>query len=406
MLKSNYLSKASLYLLYLSAFLLPLNTHIAVWSLSLFGLLAIVNGILTRSFRQSKKTLLYLGILMMAINICSVFFSDNQKEAWFDIQVKLPLLFFPIVFFFAEPYTKHQRFRWLLTFFSSSLLASLIMLFRAVLNYPEYGISSFFYGYFALFHPTYQAFYFCFAVITGVYFLIKEKEYIGKWRPILMVLTFYFLGIIFLLQSKGAFLSLILVALFLSVYWLKKLKNKWSKLVVVLAFFFGILVVVFQSSRVEAMIGDLKSYSNLTEQERFAKTSSTALRLNIWQCVWEAKNEIAYFGVGNGDIKTLLNQKYRQHQMTYALEKHLNTHNQYLETFVGQGLLGLLVLLIWLVVACVESIKQRDILKLMFMILLIANFLPEAMLNISAGTLFLGFVFYFLFSETRNLKTL
>jgi O-antigen ligase len=74
---------------------------------------------------------------------------------------------------------------------------------------------------------------------------------------------------------------------------------------------------------------------------------------------------------------------------TYAAERQLNAHNQYLQTGAELGWFGLCALL-----ACLGSLwyaRQAEISALFFASLCALNFLFESMLEVQAGIVFFCF---------------
>jgi len=89
--------------------------------------------------------------------------------------------------------------------------------------------------------------------------------------------------------------------------------------------------------------------------------------------------------------------------MTGAYKQRLNVHNQFLETFVGQGILGDIILLLLLIYPFIQSLKKQNYLFALFLLLIGINFLFESMLNRQAGVLFFAFFYsYFIFVEYKE----
>ena len=127
-------------------------------------------------------------------------------------------------------------------------------------------------------------------------------------------------------------------------------------------------------------------------------TASTKARIILWNSTIDFVKEHP-FGVGTGDVKDELVKMYESKGMIVFAEKKMNPHNQYLQTAVSIGLLGMLSLIfvfgyyIWLgfkeknlyliaitsffMIACIfESVLERQngiILMLFFVSILTAN---------------------------------
>jgi O-antigen ligase len=86
--------------------------------------------------------------------------------------------------------------------------------------------------------------------------------------------------------------------------------------------------------------------------------------------------------------------------MDDAFATRLNVHNQYIETLIGQGIIGLLWLLSILLLPLIISIKEKKIFFIGFIIITGINLFFESMFNTQAGVIFFAF-FYSLFFLTR-----
>ena len=82
----------------------------------------------------------------------------------------------------------------------------------------------------------------------------------------------------------------------------------------------------------------------------------------VWKCSIEIIKENVFFGVGTGDVKTELNKKYEEKNIQQALKDNLNSHNQFLQTYVAIGLPGFILLLASLLLPLLYGIKKGNIL--------------------------------------------
>ena len=88
--------------------------------------------------------------------------------------------------------------------------------------------------------------------------------------------------------------------------------------------------------------------------------------------------------------------------MTGALAKKLNAHNQYLQTFIGTGILGFVLLLIMTLFLIIYSFFKKNYILMLFSILISFNFMVESMLQSQAGFIF--FTFFLCLFLKYNLK--
>jgi O-antigen ligase len=140
--------------------------------------------------------------------------------------------------------------------------------------------------------------------------------------------------------------------------------------------------------------------SNITSQNEHSfnnSTSSTPERILIWKSSLEIIRDHLVFGVGTGDVKDELLKKYKEKNQAILLEHRLNTHDQYLETFIALGFTGFLMLLAMLILPAIRAVKTGQYLYFVFIIVFSFNILVESMLEIQAGVVFYAFFNCFFF---------
>jgi len=85
-----------------------------------------------------------------------------------------------------------------------------------------------------------------------------------------------------------------------------------------------------------------------------------------------------------------------------AFKLELNAHNQYLQTMITLGIIGLIVLLLNLILPALYSMEQKHYLYLVFLILIGFNLLFESMLETQAGVVFYAFFNAYLFAIKKD----
>ena len=162
-------------------------------------------------------------------------------------------------------------------------------------------------------------------------------------------------------------------------------------------------VILFVSFPVSAQrFEETKAAIEQTDINAEEIASSSGERLLIWWYSFEITNDNLLFGVGTGDVKDKLLDKYREKQMYNALGLKLNAHNQYLETTLALGVIGLIVLLLILVLPAMYGMERKHYLLLIFLILIAFNFLFESMLETQAGVVFYAFFNAYLFAIKKD----
>ena len=364
--------------------------HLLDYSLALFLLTAIFYSAKQKNFSFSPNKSLLLLIAFYVLHVIAVFYSDDKHRASFDLEVKASLIIFPLFFLFASKTAKDLKVILFKFFVIFSSVVSLTLIIRAFVLYLKTNDSSqLFYGHFSYFlHPSYYAMYLIFSIVLSFYLFSNNLCKI-KFIPVLSALIN--LIALIMTDSKGGYVSFLIVVSYLLV---RYLYNK-SKIITISSIILLIILSVItikQNKRLSIMFDVVSNYKETINHPETYK-ESTGLRILSWNAASEAIKENIVFGVGTGDIKPELFKKYKKLNYTHNLKREMNVHNQFLETWLGQGLIGFILLLIVFIIPFISAVKQKDIVLQAFLILVFVNFLFESMLNIQAGTVFFGFFY-------------
>jgi len=129
---------------------------------------------------------------------------------------------------------------------------------------------------------------------------------------------------------------------------------------------------------------------------------STAVRILIWkESIKLIKNKF-WFGTTAGDVNDKLIESYEKEGLTGALTKKLNAHNQFLQTFIGTGFIGFVLLILMTLFLIVYSFIKKNYILMLLSILISLNFMVESMLQTQAGFTF--FTFFLCLILKYNLK--
>ncbi|MCF8219713.1 MAG: O-antigen ligase family protein [Bacteroidales bacterium] len=351
----------------------------------------------------------YIGLFFAfyILHIISVFYSNDTGAAWFDLEIKLPLFFFPLLstLLILRGKTKRKE-KILLAFVLGNFVAIFICLGNAFWGHDQLAMSNFLYVELSYFHhPAYFAMYLAFALsILLFYFLpnYNKKEYAG--RIVLIILSSIMLGgFIILLSSRAGILVLFILVVLKIIHLISSLKiNTYLKFGAVV-FLLAILVLsASQNQRVQQGVNNLK---NINSGERLdSDLNSMKVRFVVWKSGLEIVKNHWPAGIGNGDVKDGLMHKAKElFGPDINLKRHYNAHNQYIDTFVALGLPGLLVLLALLLWPFIYAIKKGHYLLLSLVLILLVSLFFESMINRQAGVMFFAFFLPMIFG-LRNQK--
>jgi len=372
----------------LLAFFIPLYKKAVPPIIILWIIIWIFNGSYKNIYKYiGSLTFLILPVfyLIHAIFLINTRYS-NLSVGLFDIQVKLSLLIIPFLFINTKTYS----YKNIIYFFIAGVFTgSLFCIGNAIYNSGFSNMTWFFYTKLSfIHHPTYFAMFVSMASIF-IYYELKNKISISLKVCYILILI-WFCVFIFLLSSKAGIIAGFSAFLILVFYDLFKGKN---------IFLYSILILITASSFCFALKNNNRFASVNTALERSKNNVSTnessAVRLLVWSSTINILKTDWLFGVGTGDIKEELCKEYKKNDYESALKERLNVHNQFLETFLGQGIVGLIWILLLFFYPLKIFWKNKDLVALLFLFICAINFLFESMLNNQAGVVFFAFFYSF-----------
>jgi O-antigen ligase len=259
-----------------------------------------------------------------------------------------------------------------------------------------------------------NAVFFSVYVVFGILFLLAPygQPVIGGVSPrarnfLRVFLLLFFLGVMVLLNSK----LLLLVALVLLIHaLLRRYSFRRHKGIVTgagIVVVAAVILVSVTNNPVSLRFRDMKGDLTMVNQPAFNPNvyfNPLQLRLLEWRFASEILQEHKAWliGVSPGDYQDLLDQKYTQMHMyigdtAQGPHRHIrgfigyNSHNQYLETFMRSGVLGLACLLA-IFAAFFAAARRCGMREPWFVVLILAVFfVPEAPLTMQHGVFLFAF---------------
>ena len=349
--------------------------------------------------KVSFSTILIRGwdiILYLLIQILGLFYSDSLYLGVGVLETSFSLLAIPVILSSIRPLDKNKFQEILLSFIIGLALACLVYLGNAAISFYETGLmdSFFFYQFTKIlnFQPTYLAYYLVFAITFALHQLNYEANDI---RPSFIVVSIlFFFSVLMLTGGRTSFISMLFVFSFFILSFFLENKSASQKLTV------GLILV---------MTICMFATSAYEQDDRVLILNDSWDRYDLWKSAISANTDV-FFGVGTGDYKIVLNKYFHSHGMAEYEANNLNAHNQFIQIFLSNGILGLMSLIILLGRPLVISFRRRNTLGILVFFPFLLYGITEVFLGRYQGVVFFAFLHQVLMAHldstnpTLNLK--
>ncbi len=309
--------------------------------------------------------------------------SENMPIAWRTFECYIWFFFTPFIFLTtsAELWSK-RHISTLLFLFSVSEVALLIFFFtRGILKTIEAGNAGFMFSdiYCYDYHHAYVALYATFVYILVFYYLIVNSHCISIKRKAFLYATALFIAVsILFLYSRAGILIFLFMHVVWSVYAICRKPTRWKVITLILVIVFASFAVFLISAPDNRFTKDA-----LTLGSEDGKRPDP--RLIIWQAAWDGAVENLPLGVGTGDGNDMVVEKYHDNGFWADRDHSYNAHNQFLFALLTNGILGLILTVLYFLVPLCTAIKHRDMMLFSIFLLLFFNCMVECMFDRRAG---------------------
>lgn len=387
----------------LSAFFLPLWP---VASMITWGLTAITRLLdkedrrtILAGFRSNK--LLWGLPVFYGIHILGLIHTSNFSYAGLDLQTKLTFLLLPLVIGTLQLRGNDLR-NIKIGFTAGCLLSCAIMLFYAIYRYTNSHQPTFFFytDYSSLFmHPTYLTMY----LSVAVYFVLERLLQTSNRTQGLIVGAelFFLLANCILLSARTALATTILLTILFAILAIReKIFTKPARTGWLLAMGCSVLFYIGMN-RINNRFTQVEDAIVQQSGQETAHNSTTG-RIEIWKESLALLQDNWMIGTGTGDIKDELLKSYAAHQFTYGLERKLNSHNQFLQTWLCLGIAGILCLVGLLLLPLRKSGFRTENAFFFLAVIITLNAMTESILEVQKGVFFLSFFYSLLLIRPSN----
>lgn len=373
-------------------FSLPFSLKFNGASLILVALVILVS-FFRKPFHPDKKRILYLLplILFFAWNATELLRGHPFLPVWKELERMSSFVVIPLLMLLSRIRKKEFTQASLNGFVLGLVICSFIMLGGAMYRFSNsHDWSELTYHKLATpFHT--GAIYFSFYLLLALFKLDDPVWFPNHWK-LKVTIGIFFLLMLFLLASK----LLIGVGVPLLIWYNRKrvieLWHHRKSIVLALIFLFALGSIPFLK-RMETMIHPNLDLVNAPQFKYNSDPDGLSLRLIFWRFGKEILEEHQAWiaGVGVSQSQELLNQKFYQYKLYTGSSNgtdtgylNYNFHNQFVETLVRTGIIGLSLLILILVIFAMQPQNELFAPK-MIVWLLAAFFVTESVLERQAG---------------------
>ena len=445
--------------LLLALFVITIATD---WSLALWCLLLLCANTIVKIFashhignpslnRPIRICLCLMAAYYMAYAV-SALYSSQPHEALSTLSMMLPLLLFPLIFLLSDTrYLRRPHLSFLTYLFAATLtLRFLVMLVRASIHSAEsqlihsttdiitalllqFGsalsqsspfqnlntllvippfraIAHLFNGTpfealkpfeFDPLHHNYLSLYLLTAIALLYTELLRHWKS-PRWRKIrwIVIADIAMLSIHMLLSDSRSGIVVWIVLASACLVHLAFVRKQWRSIAIILA---SLAVLVGGSYWASP-----KSYERISSTLHNIRIGEQAdVRQDLWKSGLATAREHPVFGYGCDGYWDSLFEQYRTHDCFTACVNEFSTHNQYIETLLATGIVGLVLLLAMILLPVYVALRRRphNLPLALFTVVYAPCLIFEATFGRQMGLLFIGFWYCLLLLHSRSIST-
>ncbi len=348
-------------------------------SIALIGTIPLLHPNRALLLKRAFRNPFFLSCLsIVLLQFLGIFYAHDQAKGWSMATSGAGLISAPLLFSSGTQLSFGERRKLILLFSLSLFFVSCYCLLYALFDYylVHHDISVFFYH--KLLQPFSQhAIFFSFFLFTCVVFWLEKDISTSPengMKLILIILTLFFLGMIFLLSSK---LLIVLTLLYLVYFFLRTLlkgRTRKSASLISILLLIVLPLLTFTNNPVKARFLEITNGNlDMIRKEKFESDiylNGVQFRLLNWRHSIEILNEQKawLFGVSPGDAQYWLDKKFVEANIALGDGSRsrgyagYHCHNQFLQFTLQSGIVGLLLFLTMLVslfAACIRK-KSRE----------------------------------------------
>lgn len=371
---------------------------------------------------KEQKLLIGLFYALFFWQALSLFYNTNLSNGLKGIEGKLTLLIAPLVLLTIR-ISKERLIYLFKAYILVITLVSCFLLLNLLFIYASTGELIVYHDFTAVLelHAVFFSYYIFLNVLLISY--LYSSEVTGKKLRLFYFLSILLSIIVLVIAASKNVLVVTLASIFLSYLHSYKHRGiKWKEVVILLVSFLVVATLVLQTDTIKSRINELTELRGIEgftkvkdgvflQESDIINFNGTSLRITLWYLGVKVVKEEGKIlqGLTAGDRRDVMNNAYDQTGLN-PWYKDYNLHNQFVQTFVELGLIGLCIYLVLIISLFVISIKERNWLLTIFLAAFIFFQITESVLERNKGIVFFIFIILLLMqikpriNENRNIR--
>jgi O-antigen ligase len=376
------------------------------YCLILFGACGLVNGSPLSNIRSAFSNKYFLAYFAFFLtDLAGQLHAHNLHYGWNIVAKDATIVSIAFVLC-SRPFADGESYKKMMTAYCLILVAASCWCLARAAGYfmATRDVEVFFYH--PLVRPISQnAIFYTVFILFGLLFVLSSDLGTGipglsgrAEKKLRLALALFFILMVVLLASKLFLVTLLVILIYFLFRKNSLRKNRKILLGVGLATVLLASLLLFTNNPVKKRYNDIiEANISMIQIEHFSPDvyfNGIQLRLLEWRFAVEILNahRAWFWGVSSGDSQDLLNQKYIDANM-YLGEKGrkghgfigYNFHNQYIETLVRSGVIGLASLLIIFGLLIGIVLRRRSAPAAFMVLILLIFFIPQSPLTMQHG---------------------
>ncbi len=346
---------------------------------------------LTIAFKEKFFILCMFFYIWYAIELC---FTKNIATGWFSVEKKSSFLFLPLIVLSR----KNIFVSFIKTFFdclayATSVVILFCLMYAMFQYFKDNDIKHFVYHNLAGYIGQSAIYLSLLCMVSSSYLLtrssIQEKQYLTVISVTILVAA------VFLLASKTHIVAFSIVLIYILFNRFRKKRAVFFALVSIISVVFCTLLFTYNPVKTRFTDINFKTLHELNRKQfsdsmYFDGLSFRVLLLRFGNEIIRENN--AYLiGVSPGDSQDILNNKMHAYNLYEGDSKtnkgylSFNFHNQYMETFVATGIVGLSLLSLILISVLRMAYQHRSAFMFLSVFIFTVSLVTESMLERQVG---------------------